>query len=344
MIKSAKFSFVRFEHPADNDYSLDIPYSLPVFGQHNIGFQFIIADDRPITSAIGLGIADDGGAFISAFPSTTSAIVAYRYRFTGLNGYSNFTLTSIVVDSVTKSYSSITVTPALFAQILFDDFGIDLVDDYIVLESNVLVTIGATYSSSPTSFNGSITPVWHQGHVAISGVAIDQDCFTYALLHTDNSVLGYSNEFRLTDEEAFTSLCSYYCTEDGFEFYYPSSIRQNTVRLPFHLTQPQFPKSRVVDKKSDGSKRVLSSFVEKEYLIQTEQMPEVFHECMAIMLSHDNISIHNVNIREIDVDVVETDNYTPKWDTEDGSEKQVPFGKASGKVKVANYGYTNSNC
>jgi hypothetical protein len=344
MIKSAKFSFVRFEHPDDNDYSLDIPFSLPAFGQHNITFQFVVVDDRALSAPISLGIADKDGSFLSAFAGPVYAsTIAYRYRFTGLNSYATFQLTSIVVDSVVKSYS-LTVTPALFAQIMFDDFGIDLVDDYMVLDSNVLVTVGATYSGSPTSFNGAITPVWHQGFVAISGVDIEQDCFTYALLHSDNSVLGYSNLFCLADEEAFTSVCTYYCKEDGFEFFYPSTNKANIIRLPFLLNQPQFPKSRTVDRKSDGTKRVLSSFVEKEYLIQTEQMPEVFHECMAVMLSHDNLSIHNVNIREVDVDVVETDNYAPKWEIEEGTEKQLPFGKGSGKVKVANYGYSNSNC
>jgi hypothetical protein len=344
-IKSAKFSFVRFEHPEDNDYSLDIPYSLPAFDQHKIAFQFIVDDDRAISAPIKLGIADDSGSLLSVIAGPVyAAIVAYRYRFTGLNTYSNFTLTSIVVDTVTKTYSSVTVTPETFAQVLFDDFGIDLVDDYIVLDSNVTVTISATYAASPTTFNGTITPVWHQGFIAVSGVTIDDDCFTYALLNNDNSVIGYSNRFKLVDEEAFTSLVTYYCNEDGFEFFYPAATKANIVRLPFYLNQPQYPKSRTVDRKSDGSKRVLSSFVEKEYLIQTEQMPEVFHECMAIMLSHDNLSIHNPNIREVDVDVVETDNYSPKWEIEEGTEKQLPFGKGSGKVKVANYGYSNSNC
>jgi hypothetical protein len=344
MIKSAKFSFVRFEHPDDSDYSLDIPYALPAFGQHKVAFQFVVADDRAVSAPISLGLADKDGAFLSAFTGPVYAsIMAYRYRFTGLNSYATFQLTSIVVDTVVKTYSA-TVTKSVFAQILFDDFGIDLVDDYIVLESNVLVTIGATYAGSPTTFNGAITPVWHQGFIAVSGVDIVQDCFTYALLHSDNSVLGYSNLFKKADEEAFTAVCTYYCNEDGFEFFYPAVNKANIIRLPFLLNQPQFPKSRTVDRKSDGTKRVLSSFVEKEYLIQTEQMPEVFHECMAVMLSHDNLSIHNVNIREVDVDVVETDNYAPKWEIEEGTEKQLPFGKGSGKVKVANYGYSNSNC
>jgi hypothetical protein len=63
-----------------------------------------------------------------------------------------------------------------------------------------------------------------------------------------------------------------------------------------------------------GRKKTASALVEKEYLIETEQMPEVFHECLAIALSHDSVVIRNVNIREITVEVIETENYAPDWD------------------------------
>lgn len=344
MIKSAKFSFVRFEHPADNDYSLDIPYSLPAFDKHKVAFQFVVEDERFIADNIKLGIADEGGALISAFAGPINAsIVAYKYKLEFLSGQTTFQLGLVTVDGDSIDYGGLTVTPASFRQIMFDDWAIAIDGDYFVLNENVSISINAT-APGPEILFSTIPVFWHQGFISVADVDIDQDCFTYALLHTDDSVLAYSNIFRLTDEEEFTSLCTYYCNEDGFEFYYPDSTKANIIRVPFHLTQPQFPKTRTVDRKSDGSKRVLSAFVEKEYQVQTEQMPEVFHECMAIMLSHDNITIHNTNIREVDVEVVESDNYNPKWETEDGTEKQVPFGKATGKVKVANYGYTNSNC
>jgi hypothetical protein len=345
MIKSAKFSFVRFEHPEDNDYSLDIPYSLPAFDQHNVAFQFVVDNDRSTEQAIKLGIADEGGSFISAFAGPVNAeIVAYRYKIEDLSTQTTFSLSYINVDGELISYGGMTVTPALFRQIMFDDFGIEVNGDYFVLSDNVTVIINA--SIGMVALFGTLPVYWHQGFVTVSGVDIDsdQDCFTYALLEVDNSVLGYSNHFKVVEEEAFTSVMTYYCNEDGFEFFYVDSTKANIVRLWMHLTQPQFPKTRNVDRKSDGTKRVLSSYVEKEYQIETEQTPEVFHECLAIALSHDNIAIHNVNIREVDVEVVESDNYAPKWDTEEGSEKTVPFGKGKGKVKVASYGYTNSNC
>lgn len=343
MIKSAPFSFVRFEHPADNDYSLDIPYSLPAFDKHNIAFQFIVDDDRDTAQSIKLGVADIFGT-VATVTGSTASIVAFRYKISGLNSYSTFTLNSIQVDAVTKTYGGATVTPDLFRQIMFDDFGIGMTGEYFVLNDSVTVTIGAEIAGGIAILD-TINTYWHQGFVTLTNADIvEGECFSYALLNADDTVLGYSNAFKVEEEEAFTSVASYYGSEDAFNFYYPDSTKQNIIRLPIFLQLPQNPKTRNIDVKSDGTKKVLSSFVEKEYQVETEQMPEVFHECLAVMLSHDNISIHNVNIRELDVDVIESDNYSVTWETEDSTGKQLPFGKGKGKIKIANFGYTNSNC
>jgi hypothetical protein len=338
MIRSAKFSFVRFEHPADNDFSYDIPYTLPVFQEHNLAFQFVVDDDRDIDDDIKLGIADTAGVFISAFAGPVLAdIKSYRYKLTGLLGYTSFDLDSISVGATTITYSLLGVTPAQLADILYDDFGIELTDDYFVLESNAAVEIIATVLAFPTSFSGVTPNFWHQGYVSVTGVALaSTDCFTYALLNADDTVLAYSNQFMPVDEEAFTSLLTYGSEESNFEFVYGDV--SNIIRIPICLKQPQFPKVRTVDRKSQGTKKLLSALVEKEYLIETEQMPEVFHECLAIALSHDSVVIRNVNIREITVEVIETENYAPDWDGD------VQFTKAKGKVKVAAFGYSNSNC
>jgi hypothetical protein len=338
MIRSAKFSFVRFEHPTDNDFSYDIPYTLPVFQEHNLAFQFVVDDDRAITDDIKLGIADTAGVLVSAFPGPVNAVIkSYRYRLAGLTTSSVFDLDSISVGATTITYSLADVTYQQLTDLLYDDFGIDLIDDYFVLETNPAVEIIATVLAFPTSFSGVTPSFWHQGYVAISGEPVTQNaCFTYALLNADDTVLGYSNEFMPVDEEAFTSVLTYQSDESNFEFVYDDS--PNIIRLPFYLKQPQFPKVRTVDRKSQGAKKLLAALVEKEYLIDTEQMPEVFHECLAIALSHDSVVIRNVNIREITVEVIETENYAPDWDGD------VQFTKAKGKVKVAAFGYSNSNC
>lgn len=336
MIKSAPFSFVRFEHPGDSDFSLDIPCPLPAFDHHEVAFRFIVDDDRAVGSSIKLGTATDTGTLITAF-ATTASIQSYKYRLAGLLTGGDFMLNYITIDSVTINYL-ITVDVTQFAQILEDDWGIDLIGDYFIKHETHTIEISATSSGSPTTFNGVQTAYWHQGYIKAPATSLGTlTCFTYALLNSDNTVLGYSNLFRVVDEAAFTSLLTYSCDDDeAFEFFYYSNT-PNIIRLPMYLKQPQYPKKREVNKRSDGTTQLLTSQVEKEYLLETEDMPEVFHECLTIAFSHDNVTIENVNIREVTVNVIETENYAPQWD-------EYLTAKGKGKLKVATYGYNNSNC
>jgi hypothetical protein len=339
MIKSAPFSFIRFEHPTDNDYSLDQPYTLPAYGAHDVAFQFIVDDDRSTAAGIKLGTADAAGGSINPFASANATILSYRYRLAGYLSYTSFQLTNLNIGGTSKSYGGVTVTRSQFEQILFDDFGVEMIDDYFVRDLYISVIISATFTGSPVTFNGTTPPVWHQGFVSVSGEALPAgDSYTYALLNSDNSLLGYSNEFVIVDDPEYTSIVTYSCNEDGFGFVYGNS---NKVRLPFYLLRPQHLKKRTVLRQSDGVSKVLSALLEKEYELTTEQMPEVFHECMAAMLSHDNISIECPNIRESPVKVIESDSYQAQWEDE---ADRILHAKAKGKLKVSTFGYSNSNC
>jgi hypothetical protein len=215
IIKSAPFSFVRFEHPVDNDYSLDIPFSLPAFEKHNIGFQFIVDTDRPLTSPIKLGVSSTNGLLLSVFsPEVYAAVLSYKYRLTNINSVAVFDLQFISINSVTIIYNQ-TVTPGIFAQILSDDWGVDMVDDYFVLDAPLNVQISATHSGTPMFPAGNFPKYWHQAYIAIANSPITQtDSFTYALLEPDDTVIAYSNEFKITDEEEFTTLARYYGDEN----------------------------------------------------------------------------------------------------------------------------------
>lgn len=341
MIQSSPYSFVRFEHPTDSDVSLDIPYSLPAFEQHEAAFQFRVTIDRPWDQDIAIGIGDANGALVHN-PSINAVVKSFKYKVTGLLSYTHFYLYQISLNAVITAYNQ-TVGYDDFKDILFD-LGLELEGEYIYSTEDLDIIIVAEdfLGGTTTTFAGfELNKFWDKGYAVVSGLAFDTtdtpDCFTYCLLLPGDSVMGYTNKFKIVDEVAFTSLVTYSCDESAFDFIYDNS--PNIVRLPIFLLKPQFPKKREVYRKSDGTQKLLNSLVEKEYEVETEQMPEVFHEAMAIMLGHDNVVIECPNIRETSVQVIEADTYNPAWEGEG-----ILFAKGKGKLKVATFSHANSNC
>lgn len=351
MIQSSPFSLVRFEHPAPNDYSLDIPYSLPAFGKHDVLFHFIVANDRPLDQYIKLGLADTDGNLIRPFDPAAGAIpLSYRYRIAGLLNYDHFDLHYITIGMKQVDYGGLFVTRAKLAQLLMDDFGVELTGDYLVFPAVLDVRVDGSYAGQPIwPESGFISPVWHEGYTGISNTDImEGECFTYALLDWEsNTVLGWSNVFKVVDEEPFTSLLTYGCRSNAYDFTYAwdesnnwFGQRMNRVRVPLYLKLPDWPTKRVVNKQSGGRTQLLSATVEKQYAIETEHMPEVFHECLRIALVHDFLLVQNNNIREGVVEVIEADNYSAQWN----DEQKLTYAQGKGTVKVATFGFANSNC
>jgi hypothetical protein len=186
---------------------------------------------------------------------------------------------------------------------------------------------------------------WKTGHVILPAEDItfeEGSCFRYVLVDNADTELAETNLFKVVDEGKYTSLITYRCKHSGFGFYYEECNEDlvNKVRLPFYLNNPVFPKKRTVYKKSDGSSLLLSATMEKDYQLTTDHMTELFHECLSAALIHDTVIIANTNIREQVVKVIEAEDYTPEWNTE----YELSFGPAKGRVKVASFGYSNSNC
>lgn len=65
----------------------------------------------------------------------------------------------------------------------------------------------------------------------------------------------------------------------------------NKVRLPFHLSRPQYPVDENLYRQSDGHRRITKSIVSKEYQGVTDWIPEKWHERLVIALRHDNVQI-----------------------------------------------------
>ncbi len=343
IIKSVPFSFVRFDTPVGGT-SLDIPYSLPAFTNHDVAFQFKVENDKPIADTFALGVGDaTGGSSVALSPTVLATFASYRVRITGLSPFPTLYLRSIQVGAQTVTYDNVLITLQDLKDAFYDDFGVEINGDAFILETNALVvaTGGATELGADTTFF-TFTKYWNTGYFNVSGIAIDPalKCFTYCILENGTGTfVAASNVFKVVTEEDFTSFVTYKAANSCLEFIY-SHDEENRIRLPFYLRQPQFPGTRVVHKKSNGVSQLLSATVEKEYVLETELMPEVFHECLKLALIHDTVTIQNKNIREQTVQVLESDNYNVGWE----QEADILVAQGRSKVKVATYGYTNSNC
>jgi hypothetical protein len=346
-IKSVPYSFVRFEDLTDAYCNGEAEYKLPAYLKHNEKFQFIVDSDLTDTVNILLGV---NGSHTYFTAPVLAQILSYKHKLSLGGGLSSsFLLVSFAIGTTIKTYN-LTVTIDEFIAIINDDFGINvsIVSNELVFVYDCKLPVELIVGSGPTTYN-TVSYFWHQGYaVAPDYYILGYDptfdtqklkCFQYSLhIEATNIVLGLSNLFTVLETDCYYSKITYSCNENAFGFIYGGL--ENSNWLPVYLSRPTHPQKRTVYVKSNGRQVLLSANVEKEYLLQTDHMTELFHECMAIAMSHDNIKFENGNIREKAVEVISSDNYTPDWNNE--FELITCQGKT--KIKVASFGETNSNC
>lgn len=69
----------------------------------------------------------------------------------------------------------------------------------------------------------------------------------------------------------------------------------NRVRLPFYITQPQFPTTREVFTNSQGVTKVYSAVIRKTLQGKTDHLPKEWHEKLVIALNHKQVTIEGSN-------------------------------------------------
>jgi hypothetical protein len=160
------------------------------------------------------------------------------------------------------------------------------------------------------------------------------DCFRLHLMN-GGSILAESNTFIRTGDDKYTSRLMYRCDEDDFGFVYCPGYIANTVRLPFHLKNPQFPQTQNMYKTLSGRSRVTSASIGMEYPLETDYMTREMHQKLVIALSHDFVFVDGQLLTK-------TGDYTIDWDNIN-IENGVETAKAVCAVS-ANATHRNSNC
>ena len=339
-IKSVPFSFIRFEDLSNAYCPGQTCYILPAYLKHEAKFQFIVDGYLGDAEKVKLGMNG-----VSFAPAVYANLLDYKYRAdyqVDLN--LPFYVSSVVFGPTEIIYNKV-FTATEFLQALEDDFGIEAYyeDTYIVFihPCKQCFKVFSMQDDAELTWE-AFDYFWNQGYVQAPDIDLTENSFYYSLLKEDvvaDVPLGNSNTFQKITNDCYTSLLTCNCNENAFGFYYNAG-QVNQVRLPFYLSRPTHPQKKEVYINSKGVHQTLSAFVEKEYQLQTDWMIELFHECMAIALSHDTIIIKNSNIREKTVQVISSDGYTAEWN----NDHELITAPGKGKVRVSSFGYANNNC
>lgn len=333
-VSAPDFSFIRFD---------DSGLCLAAHGHHDEAFHFKVIVDKLLSEPIRLGRATQAGVVTYDYsPEVRATWLTARcaVAIAGVGESTTFFLYSIAVGDDEVLYEVDTNLAGLRAR-LYTDFGITMEGNTFVTSCVIDLQVKAReFQLAGTFLTTTISYFWNEGYIAAPGDAIGypaESLFRYALLNGDGSTLATTGKFKVLHEQGYTSRISYGCNEAAFGFSYIENT-PNIVRLPVWLLKPTYPKRQTVHLRSDGRKQLLSSFVEKEYLLQTELAPEWFHERLAIAMAHDTVIFKNGTVGE--VEIMDNEVYQPQW-LDDVNALNVP---GRSRVKVARYGYFNNNC
>lgn len=142
----------------------------------------------------------------------------------------------------------------------------------------------------------------------ISKIMAKRDCFRLRYKSGENYY--YSNNLIYIGCENYeeTSLLEYRCNEDEFGFVYSLGDVFNKVRLPIRLFSAQFPQEDNVYITRSGERKVLYAKVNKEWMFETDYLPEELHQKIIIALSHDEVYINGERVQK-------SDKYELDWDS-----------------------------
>lgn len=124
----------------------------------------------------------------------------------------------------------------------------------------------------------------------------DQICFRIGLLY--ESIYFTSNLLRYLEEKGENTRIKYLCYEPQFGFDYSISGSYNQLMLPIIIKNPQFPQDDKVYIDGNGVRRLISSKIDKEFDLETEYMPEEWHEKLVVALGHDEIYFDGVRLQK----------------------------------------------
>lgn len=162
-------------------------------------------------------------------------------------------------------------------------------------------------------------------------------CFRFRI----QTATGYyfSNLFIFTEctSDDCSASVAYSCNSNQFGFdYVDNGNRYNSIRLPIRMINKQYPQENKIYTKSTGERVVLTSTIGFQYELDTDYMPEPWHEKLVVALSHDDVLINGIR-------VTQDGEYSINWQDVIDNGCGVKLVKGSTKLRGDNV-MRNSNC
>ena len=122
----------------------------------------------------------------------------------------------------------------------------------------------------------------------------DGDCFQLSVVvGTIEAQLLYmvSNQcFKKVNDKCLTSKLRYTNSDNAFGFYYDlGSGQPNAIRLPIYFKEPIVSSDKNVYVKSDGSRKLLSARLSKQFKGYIDAVGEDVHQKLVVALNHDDV-------------------------------------------------------
>ena len=119
------------------------------------------------------------------------------------------------------------------------------------------------------------------------------DCFRIGILAGGSVDLAYfvSNQcFKKVNDKCLTSKLRYTNSDNAFGFYYDLGIGQpNAIRLPIYFKEPIVSSDKNIYVRSDGSRKLLSARLAKQYKGIIDAVGEDVHQKLVVALNHDDV-------------------------------------------------------
>lgn len=135
--------------------------------------------------------------------------------------------------------------------------------------------------------------------------------------------------FQRIADHCDTSLFTYRCNEDSFDFLYKNfPTFKNKVRLPAYLLNMQLPSEEKTYRTSNGQFIKLFERIDEEYELKIDYVPKHWHCKIKVLLAHDDVTIKNPNeFGNLTIPIVCREKYDIMW-------QEVEYINAPAKTKV----------